>query len=105
VGHRRHLRKYTEGELPPQRSFYFRGPDGRLNLRAANLVRFRELAEGIDEATWAYHAGRGDISSWIRDEIKDPELADEVAVLERTAASTVESRAGVLAVLRRRYAV
>ena len=105
VRHRRHIRKYTEGELPPDRSFYFRGSDGRLNLRAANLVRFRELAEGVDEATWAHHAGRGDVSAWIRDEIKDPELADEIAVLERTAASAAESRARVLDILRRRYAV
>src|SRR5438093_3990768 len=28
VQHRRHVRKYTEGELPPDRSFYFRGPAG-----------------------------------------------------------------------------
>src|SRR5204863_507975 len=30
VQHRRHVRKYTEGELPPDRSFYFRGPAGAL---------------------------------------------------------------------------
>src|SRR3989440_525111 len=53
VQHRRHVRKYTEGELPPDRSFYFRGPAGALNLRASNLVRFVELAEGVDEPTWA----------------------------------------------------
>src|SRR5262249_43032069 len=26
LAHRRHARKYAEGELPPDRSFYFRGP-------------------------------------------------------------------------------
>src|SRR5438270_580750 len=26
---RRHTRKYAEGELPPDRSFYFRGPEGK----------------------------------------------------------------------------
>jgi HAD superfamily hydrolase (TIGR01484 family) len=31
---RRHRRKYAEGELPPERSFYFRGPDGTLKIRA-----------------------------------------------------------------------
>ncbi len=31
---RRHVRKYAEGELEPERSFYFRGPEGKLNLRA-----------------------------------------------------------------------
>ena len=34
---RRHLRKYAQGELGPDRSFYFRGPEGKLNLRAQNL--------------------------------------------------------------------
>src|SRR5262249_38829943 len=29
--HQRHARKYAEGELSPEESFYFRGPDGRLN--------------------------------------------------------------------------
>ena len=27
--HLRHRRKYAEGELEPERSFYFRGPEGR----------------------------------------------------------------------------
>jgi len=103
--HRRHRRKYTEGELPPERSFYFRGPQARLNLRAVNLVRFRELAEGVDEETWAYHAARGDVAAWIRHEIKDPELADEITVLEATASGPAESRARALDALRRRYAV
>ena len=47
VEHRRHVRKYTEGELPADRNFSFRGPDQRLNLRAANLVCFVELADHI----------------------------------------------------------
>src|SRR5205814_5457541 len=33
----RHVRKYAEGELDKDVSFYFRGPDNRLNLRAQNL--------------------------------------------------------------------
>jgi hypothetical protein len=101
--HRRHLRKYIEGELPPERSFYFRGRDGRLNLRAANLVRFRELAEGIDDDTWTHHARRGEYSAWLREMIKDPELADEVAAIEQ--AGPDGSRRSILDAIRRRYAV
>src|SRR5207244_1891767 len=41
---RRHSRKYAQGELPPERSFYFQGPDGKLNLRAQNLFLFLQLA-------------------------------------------------------------
>ena len=46
VEHRRHTRKYAEGNLPPERSFYFRGKEGKLNLRAKNLIQFLELADG-----------------------------------------------------------
>ena len=44
-----------EGELPPERSFYFKGPERKLNLRARNLIQFLQLAEGIDVDTWTFH--------------------------------------------------
>jgi len=105
VHHRRHVRKYTEGELPPERSFFFRGPAGALNLRAANLVRFAELAEGVDEATWSHHLTAGEYSAWVRQMIKDPELADEIAVIEKAGAAPGESRRQALERVRARYAV
>lgn len=105
VQHRRHVRKYTEGELPPDRSFFFRGPAGALNLRAANLTRFVELADGVDEATWAHHLAHGEYSKWVREMIKDPELATQLAALETAGDSPAESRRRVLAAIRARYAV
>jgi HAD superfamily hydrolase (TIGR01484 family) len=106
VQHQRHVRKYTEGELPPERSFFFRGPTGSLKLRAANLKRFAELAEGVDDDTWLHHLRAGHYSTWLREVIKDAELADEVAALERGAAGDgAESRRRVLDALRRRYTV
>jgi hydroxymethylpyrimidine pyrophosphatase-like HAD family hydrolase/energy-coupling factor transporter ATP-binding protein EcfA2 len=105
VHHRRHVRKYTEGELPPERSFYFRGPTGALNLRAVNLVRFVELAEGVDEVTWAHHLATGDYEAWVRRVIKDPELADEIAAIEAAGGPPGESRRQVLDRIRQRYAV
>jgi hydroxymethylpyrimidine pyrophosphatase-like HAD family hydrolase len=105
VQHRRHVRKYTEGELPPDRSFFFRGPTGSLNLRAANLTRFVELAEGVDEPTWTHHLERGEYSAWIREMIKDPELATEVGALEAAGDERATSRRRVLDAIRARYAV
>jgi hydroxymethylpyrimidine pyrophosphatase-like HAD family hydrolase len=105
VQHRRHVRKYTEGELPPDRSFFFRGPTAALNLRAVNLTRFVELAEGVDEPTWAYHLERGDYSAWLRDMIKDPELAAQIAALETAGDKPAASRRRVLDAIRARYAV
>jgi hypothetical protein len=105
VQQRRHIRKYTEGELAPERSFFFRGPHAALNLRAANLTRFCELAEGVDAATWTHHLQRGDYSAWIAQMIKDPELAVAVRVIEREALPAAESRRRVGDAIRRRYAV
>ncbi len=104
--HRRHIRKYAEGELPPDRSFYFRGPQGDLNLRAANLVRFCELAEGVDEPTWEHHRRRGEYSAWFREMIKDPELGQEAEQVEKAKELAAgEARRRLLEAIRRRYAV
>ena len=73
---RRHHRKYAEGELPPDRSFYFRGSQGKLNLRAQNLISFLQLADGVDDATWEYHLRRGDYEGWFHEVIKDDVLAE-----------------------------
>jgi hypothetical protein len=78
----RHIRKYAAGELKPERSFYFQGPDGKLNLRAHNLTMFVQLGEGVDDETWMHHLRRGDYSDWMRRCIKDEALAAAVAAVE-----------------------
>jgi hydroxymethylpyrimidine pyrophosphatase-like HAD family hydrolase len=101
--HRRHHRKYAEGELEPDRSFYFRGPEEKLNLRAQNLVLFVQLAEGVDDETWMHHLQRGDYSRWLREGIKDEELAEEVAELERQPGAPAESREQIKSLINERY--
>jgi hypothetical protein len=101
---RRHVRKYAEGQLPPERSFYFEGPEGKLHLRAQNLVLFLQRAEGVDDATWVHHLQRGDYSRWFREPIKDETLASEGAQIDRRKnTSPVESRALMKAAIERRY--
>jgi HAD superfamily hydrolase (TIGR01484 family) len=78
----RHLRKYAEGNMR-DRSFYFRGPEDRHNLKAHNLGIFCQIAEGIDEETWLYHLRRGDYSRWFRSGVKDPYLADQTERIEQ----------------------
>jgi hydroxymethylpyrimidine pyrophosphatase-like HAD family hydrolase len=82
---RRHVRKYAEGDLGPDKSFYFRGPDARLNLRAQNLNVFLQVADGVDDETWLHHLRRRDVSRWFRDAIKSAELAEEAARVETDA--------------------
>lgn len=80
---RRHVRKYAEGSLPEERSFWFRGPQNKLKLRAQNLVAFTDLADGVDEDTWLHHWRRGDVSDWLRRCVKDEELTGQVKALEK----------------------
>jgi hydroxymethylpyrimidine pyrophosphatase-like HAD family hydrolase len=100
----RHRRKYAEGSLPPDRSFYFRGPGERLNLRAQNLALFSQIADGVDDETWLHHLQQGDYSAWMREAIKDQDLANEVRAIEIEAAgSAAESRRRVRAAIADRY--
>ncbi len=103
---KRHRRKYAEGELPPELSFYFRGPDQKLNLRAQNLALFVQLADGVDDDTWMYHLRRGEYSHWMRDVIKDEILASEIAGIEaREDLSAAQSRALVKDAIEQLYIV
>ena len=100
----RHSRKYAEGDLGEDKSFYFRGPEGELNLRAQNLTMFLQIADGIDDRTWLFHLRAGDYSRWFRDMIKDSELADEITAIESDEArSPSESRRRVKEAVERRY--
>lgn len=101
---RRHTRKYAEGELPPEQSFYFRGAQNKLKLRAYNLILFLQMADGVDEETWLHHLKRGDYSDWIRQVIKDKELADQIHAIERNGAlSADESLRSIRTAIEQRY--
>jgi hypothetical protein len=90
--------------LGPDISFYFRGPEGKLRLRAHNLKMFVQLAEGVDEDTWLYHLRRGEYSRWFREVIKDMDLAAEAEPIERMAdASARDTRALIRAAIDQRY--
>jgi hydroxymethylpyrimidine pyrophosphatase-like HAD family hydrolase len=102
----RHVRKYAEGDLGPDKSFRFRGPEGKLDLRAQNLTLFLQMGDGVDAKTWFHHLRAGDYSKWARDSIKDEQLAGEIAEIERDAAKDTDpkdSRAAVRRAIEARY--
>ena len=101
---RRHRRKYAAGELGEDKSFYFRGPEKKLNLRAHNMNMFAQLAEGVDEETWAHHLRNADYSRWLRDSVKDTAIAEEVATIEKDRAlKPAESRSQIIDAIRKHY--
>ncbi len=100
----RHSRKYAEGDLGAERSFYFRGREGKLHLKANNLQLFVQLAAGVDDDTWLFHLRRRDYSRWMRTEVKDDDLADEVAAVERDRRlGPAASRVAVVTAVDNRY--
>ena len=100
--HRRHTRKYAEGSLGEDKSFYFRGKSQQFNLRARNLATFIDIAKGVDDETWMYHLQQGDYSNWFREAIKDQELATETQDTE-SHADAAESRSRIIGAITRRY--
>jgi HAD superfamily hydrolase (TIGR01484 family) len=101
---RRHNRKYVEGKLIPDHVFFFRGPEGKLNLPAQNLVSFLQISHGIDDESWLYHLHQSDYSRWFHDCIKDPELARDAAEIEKEEGlSPQESRQRIFKIIESRY--
>jgi len=99
----RHHRKYAVGNMY-HRSFFFRGPENRLNLKAHNLMMFSQIADGLDEETWLFHLGRGDYSRWFRASVKDSYLADQVERIEqRQDLKPVETRKLIQNLIEARY--
>ncbi|HKN30044.1 MAG TPA: HAD family hydrolase [Roseiarcus sp.] len=98
----RHKRKYAVGELGEDRSFYFRGPSNALNLRAQNLMIFLQIADGVDDETWLHHLKAHDVSRWLKDSIKDDELAEEVRKVEEETDPSL-TRKRVREAVERRY--
>ena len=99
----RHSKKYVEGNLGPL-SFVFRGPEGRLKLKARNLMTFVLLADGVDDDTWEFHLRAGEYSQWFRNNVKDPELADATETIERDPRLGAQaSRALIRGEIEKRY--
>ncbi len=61
IERQRHLRKYSEGNLGAQRSFYFTGPDGRMKIRCQNLFCLCRLAKALT-TNFGYSTYAGEIT-------------------------------------------
>jgi hypothetical protein len=83
---RRHMRKYAQAHWA-KTTVLFPGPEGRLDLRAPDLMLFVQMAGGVDEETWSTTGVQGDYARWIVTVIGDRKLADEVAAAEQGDAS------------------
>ena len=69
--HVRHLKKYADSRVSPERRFIFRRPDGSIVATADSVNAFRRAVATVEERVLAYHAGRGDFSRWVGDVFAD----------------------------------
>ncbi len=71
-------------DVPQENAFYFYTAEGvYTKIFAISLEDFAKKLEGIDESSIWYHYPRNDFQAWIRDIVKDSELANEMCFIQR----------------------
>jgi hypothetical protein len=100
----RHKKKYATGDMK-ENSFYFTGPESKLNLKAQNLAFFSQIAEGIDDETWLYHLKKNEYSTWIRNTVGDEELAELIHQEEEKNHDPLSSKRNILKHIEEKYTV
>ncbi|NOK59941.1 MAG: hypothetical protein GFH27_549291n133 [Chloroflexi bacterium AL-W] len=80
--HMRHFHKYLHAILPEAVRFYFCDGTGEyVGFTAANLWEFREALYIVPIDSLQYHSQRGDFERWIREVIRNDDLARQLAKL------------------------
>jgi hydroxymethylpyrimidine pyrophosphatase-like HAD family hydrolase len=104
VPHVRHLHKYLRAPLPEPRRFYFQieEPYGGSRV-AASLWELRDALGDLPVATLAHHLYRGDFERWVRDVLRDPELARRLRKLSRRQLAGEELREALVTTVASRY--
>jgi phosphoglycolate phosphatase (TIGR01487 family) len=80
--HGRHIRKYVMHLLPLHRRFFFRAHDVPTGRSAANLREFRDEIGIAADSVVIHHARQGDVSRWLSDLCRDPDLTAAISVME-----------------------
>jgi len=98
----RHKRKYATGDMGID-SFYFTGPENKLNLKANNLMTFIQMGAGVDDDTWLYHLKQNDYSNWFRNAVNDEELALRTNKIEEQETNAEKSQKAIFQLINERY--
>jgi hypothetical protein len=68
--------------LPLHRRFFFRAHDVPTGRSAANLREFRDEIGIAADSVVIHHARQGDVSRWLGDLCRDPDLTAAISVME-----------------------
>lgn len=81
--HMRHWHKYSEGQLRPDRRFYFRRDwDTLTGVTAGSAGELQQALQACEDQVILHHCRHGDFSRWIAEVLGDPPLASAVAATE-----------------------
>jgi hypothetical protein len=65
---------------------------------------FAQMAQGVDEETWIHHLRGADYSRWLRESVKDHEIANQVAAIENDKTlAAAESRDRIVRAIQKHY--
>ena len=107
--HHRHWHKYTDGELPRHRCFYFRDDTDTVVAVVGNLRHLRDVVRTCDGAVLSHHARGHDLSKWVRGVLANQTMAAEfLDVEDRLRGGAVEvddARSEYLGLIRAHYGV
>jgi hydroxymethylpyrimidine pyrophosphatase-like HAD family hydrolase len=106
--HMRHSHKYSGGQLPCERRFYFRHDwDTLTGATAGSAGEFRRELQACEDAVILHHCLHGDFSRWVAEVLGDPPLAAAIAAAEDAvrsrAAGAEETRLRLVAAISARW--
>lgn len=80
--YRRRWHKYTDLDLPPERSFYFRDQGDSIVAVASNLRTLAQILPNCSPNVIEHHARGHDLSQWIQQVFQDQVMAENFATIE-----------------------
>jgi len=107
--HRRHLRKYLQVSLPPERCFHFRDRHDRPVAVASNVTELQKVLRDCADGVLEHHAKGKDLSRWIDAVFGDEDLSMALATIESRLSgheiAVSEAREAYLAAVRAAYPI
>ncbi|MBX6330328.1 MAG: hypothetical protein IRY91_00625, partial [Gemmatimonadaceae bacterium] len=91
TAHVRHWHKYTAGQLPVHRRFYFRDPGGLTGRTAGNIPELRDELRRASWATLRHHAAGHELSRWLGDLTADPTTRAAIEAIEDAISACPDS--------------
>ncbi len=103
VPHIRHLYKYLDVPLPPEKRFWFRDHRGPVGREAASLYEFLHLLPSLPIASLEYHDRRDDFVRWAESSLGDPPLASGLRKIANRRHQGEELRRALLRLVESHY--